>query len=52
MIGADERIIQSVIFNDIIQMEEEIEFAEDLNLVREELLFRIRRVAYLVIDEG
>ena len=52
MIGADERIIQGVIFSDIIQMEEEIEFAEDLNLVREELLFRIRRVAYLVIDEG
>lgn len=52
MVGADERIIQGVIFHDIIQMEEEIEFAADLNSIREELLMRIRRVAYLVIDEG
>lgn len=49
---SDDDLVRSILYHDIIQLEEEIEFERDLNRRRDALLERIRRVAYLIIDEG
>jgi len=52
MIDTYDPIIKATIFHDLIQLEEAIEFENDLNGQREILLEKIQRLAYLIIDEG
>lgn len=45
-------ILKASICHDLIELEEIVDFADDLDLERERLSVIVNRLAYLLIDEG
>lgn len=45
-------ILKASICHDLIELEEIVDFADDLDLERERLSVIVNRLSYLLIDEG
>jgi hypothetical protein len=51
-LDSSDLILRATVCHDLIELEEIVDFADDLNLERERLSVIVNRLSYLLIDEG